>query len=233
MGDEDLSDSQQEGAAQSGQRYQQTLDSVDFVDSDPQSPEDKGTGTVHERSASQTIEVDDDGTPGTVADRAVAATLDSNEFPSAVADRIQHTWQGAAEQTGVSIQTSLKADIEQSDESQTTLVIQKRSFREPETAPERPTDYDLLDLLGEGGMGMVYAARQASVDRTVAVKMLKPATAKDRAQRNKFLSGSGRHGRPGTSQHRADLRSGAKPRRRAVLRHEAGEGNALGRSDPR
>src|ERR1700731_371061 len=34
--------------------------------------------------------------------------------------------------------------------------------------------YVLLDLLGEGGMGAVYKARQQSVKRIVAVKVIRP-----------------------------------------------------------
>src|SRR5262249_12312882 len=49
-------------------------------------------------------------------------------------------------------------------------------------------DEELLEVMGKGGMGVVYSARQASVDRMVAVKMIKQAAVGDAHQRDKFLS---------------------------------------------
>jgi len=49
-------------------------------------------------------------------------------------------------------------------------------------------DYELLDVIGEGGMGVVYRARQTAIDRNIAVKMLKPQLAAKEDQRIKFLA---------------------------------------------
>ncbi|MCA9178694.1 MAG: protein kinase [Planctomycetales bacterium] len=72
---------------------------------------------------------------------------------------------------------------------QCNLVIQTRELRggKAEQTFEN-ADYQLIQQLGEGGMGVVYAARQASIDRTVAIKMLKPSGAQNEKQRGKFLS---------------------------------------------
>ncbi|HVT29499.1 MAG TPA: protein kinase, partial [Lacipirellulaceae bacterium] len=76
-----------------------------------------------------------------------------------------------------------------------SLPVKSRYVREKRTAPAGPPkslaevpDYELLNIIGEGGMGVVYAAHQSSIARTVAVKMLKPSAKVREEQRDKFIS---------------------------------------------
>jgi serine/threonine-protein kinase len=47
--------------------------------------------------------------------------------------------------------------------------------------------YTLLGKIGQGGMGTVYKALQASVNRTVAIKIMSPAATKDKTYVARFL----------------------------------------------
>jgi WD40 repeat protein len=183
-----------EGAGTIDQRhFAQTVDISELPEGVPQ---DKGRGTVDQRHFAQTVDSPAPSPPaggqtpddGTVWERAVAVTLDSNESPAEVAARVQATWQGTLG-AGVTSMTSIKREFASQAAESSTLVIHPRRFSKRAKRPTRSgADYDILKLLGEGGMGMVYAARQASIDRTVAVKTLKPDTSQDREQRDKFLS---------------------------------------------
>ncbi|MCG8403981.1 MAG: serine/threonine-protein kinase [Phycisphaerales bacterium] len=44
----------------------------------------------------------------------------------------------------------------------------------PQSRPSRIDKYEILDVLGEGGMGTVYKARQSNPNRMVALKIIRP-----------------------------------------------------------
>ena len=72
---------------------------------------------------------------------------------------------------------TLKDEQEQAQRSvaslgRSRLTISRRHFGDT-AEQEGFADYELQEVLGEGGMGVVYSARQASVDRAIAVKMMK------------------------------------------------------------
>jgi len=66
----------------------------------------------------------------------------------------------------------------------------RRTVRDEAPAVVLPTlpGYEVLERLGHGGMGVVYKARQLSLNRVVAVKMLFDSAAADANQRARFMA---------------------------------------------
>ena len=48
--------------------------------------------------------------------------------------------------------------------------------------------FEVLDVIGQGGMAVVYEAKQSSLDRTIALKFLKSQHAENQMQRAKLLA---------------------------------------------
>ena len=77
-------------------------------------------------------------------------------------------------------------DVEPSpQENEARLVIGPRSVGEVDDKDR--ADYELMEIIGEGNMGKVYAARQSAIDRVVAVKFPKPLDG-GQMTRDQFIS---------------------------------------------
>ena len=74
-----------------------------------------------------------------------------------------------------------------SDIDKGTLML-PRIVQQASDRPSLRADYELQSSIGEGGIGIVYAARQTTIDRTMALKMLKPTALADPEQAGKFLA---------------------------------------------
>ena len=56
----------------------------------------------------------------------------------------------------------------------------------PPEPGSRLANYEILELIGEGGMGRVYRAREQRLDRTVAIKVLPDELTRDRDRVERF-----------------------------------------------
>ena len=86
--------------------------------------------------------------------------------------------------------SSRKDSGSRSDHSHSSLesvVVAKRDVRFLRPGAEF-AEYEIGKVLGEGGMGTVYTARQAALDRSVALKMIKTGSRVRQKHKDQFLS---------------------------------------------
>jgi len=103
------------------------------------------------------------------------------------APELQKMWKGSLTVASKPSMT-LKAASAEPDPAISDLLIRPCRIGQPGDAADTGAEYELQEVIGEGGVGVVYAARQASIDRTVALKVLRDEFAHKRDHRNKFLS---------------------------------------------
>ena len=168
----------------------------------PQNPSDESTDILDgsETPGSSSIDLtmhlgSVDPQAGTVIKRpSPDAPLDNRDIqqtinPRELSDEDAALWNSLL--TGTSLgsskgprgpSTQIRPAIERTI-TETNLQIRRRDVSTPRHDPEAPSDYRLVRLLGKGGMGNVFVAKQASLDRLIALKVIKPL---DDDKRNKL-----------------------------------------------
>ncbi|TWU64898.1 protein kinase domain-containing protein [Crateriforma conspicua] len=122
---------------------------------------------------------DADGQPSVLEDDNLGQTIS----PRQLSEEEQDFWgQISAEFVADDAPTKMKPAIDRSISEQ-KLALNKRHMVTPMQDDDQLSDYRLIRLLGKGGMGNVFVARQGSLDRLLAVKVIRPL---DKAKRSKL-----------------------------------------------
>ncbi|CAM9963727.1 unnamed protein product, partial [Discosporangium mesarthrocarpum] len=181
---------------QSGDQW--SAEGLSALDPSGQSDDDSYGATIQSDEWSQAEDGGDDDESEHDADESFSQTIATSDLSAEDRKTMADAWgadmaEAANERPDMTIKS---ADLQESNPNHTLVITEKKlgttnisDYKKGNPFPEpKEPEYELLKKLGEGGMGLVFMARQRSIDREVALKMLKPKTAKDPEQRAKFLT---------------------------------------------
>lgn len=118
---------------------------------------------------------------------ASAASAASAVPGSAASEDLDKLWRDSISSAS-DVRFTIKGVESQHTVSDSLFSVLPREVRSPLNITDAPVDYELLDIIGQGGVGVVYTARQASIDRTVAIKMLREEYRTRNEHKEKFLA---------------------------------------------
>lgn len=171
---------------------------IEFAPPDDDSPDGDSPGNGSSRDSASTIDSIDTPSPRKTMPIESDMTLDLASLSPDERKKLESEWGSTFTPGSKQGQTIRQKDTVTSHRS--SLPVKSRFIRERKKngaapsklpgplSPDQVPDYELLEVIGEGGMGVVYAAHQSSIARTVAVKMLKPSAKVGEEQRDKFIS---------------------------------------------
>src|SRR5262245_1975734 len=110
------------------------------------------------------------------------------ERPAAPPEQVDRIWSKSLTSIATKPSMTIKASSSEPDAAISDVYIRPFRIGLPGEITQANNEFELQEVIGEGGVGVVYAARQASIDRTVAIKMLRQEFAHKRDHRNKFLT---------------------------------------------
>ncbi len=133
------------------------------------------------------------------SDAAEAAAIDKTvEFGTSATDhatvsvgesgtegRLHRMWEGAAGSSANPMHSLQAVSMEASEAIFERVAVRKVS--DANSPARSDADYQIINKLGEGAMGLVFTARQTAVDRLIAFKTAKPNFQKNDDARRRFL----------------------------------------------
>lgn len=167
------------GIGTKGDRPEQTVDNIDATF-------DMRTVQLRPQSHQTHVDSQKNQRESVMQSADVSQTIDPRELSKEDAAYWGSAAIGASK-ANTADQTNLPPAVERSF-AESKLQIRERDLAVPTRDPNLPSDFRLVRLLGRGGMGNVYVAKQASLDRMIAVKVIRPLSKSKR----QALSESGR-----------------------------------------